>query len=317
MRYRPIIDIRILIPVILVLLVILLIHIFRRNEKLRTNILSAIRIIIICALAFMVLMRPSKEEKTHDVYLSNLDVMFVVDDTISMWAEDMNGGTRMKEAEKDVKYIMDELAGANFALIKFDNYSQILSPYTQDSDDVKDYLDTISVMVSLDAKGSSMNTPYTDMESLLHSTAKKKDRQAIVFFLSDGEITNDEKLSSYAGLKDYVKDGAVLGYGTSEGGLMKDGYGHYIYDPEGFGKAKSKIDEKNLKQIASDLGLTYIHVEDQHSVDTRLSIIKSMAKSVANKQKLTYYTDYYFYFALPLLIMLILEFSVVAVKKRL
>lgn len=316
MEFRPIINIWILIPVFAAALALILFHIFKRQEKLKTNILSAIRIGLIIALSFIIMLRPSKMETSHDVFLSNLDVMFVVDDTISMWADDM-GGTRMDEVKKDVDYIMDELAGANFALITFDNYSEIRSPYTQDVDDVRDNLESISVMDSDDATGSSMNTPYNDIESLLKSTAKKKNRQAIVFFISDGEITNNDELMDFSGLKQYIKNGAVLGYGTEDGGTMKDEYGNYIYDEETREKGISKIDEENLKSIADALGLSYIHVEDKHSADLRLSTIKSLAKNVATKQKLIYYTDYYWIFALPLFFMLAWEFFSVATRKRL
>jgi Ca-activated chloride channel family protein len=316
MEFRPIINIWILIPVFAAALVLVFIHIFRRNEKLKTNIASAVRVGLIIALAFVIMLRPSKEETSHDVFLSNLDVMFVVDDTISMWANDMNG-TRMDEAKRDINYIMEELAGANFALITFDNYSEIRSPYTQDVDDVKDNIDSISVMDSYDATGTSMNTPYNDIESLLKSTAKKKNRQAIVFFISDGEITNDDKLMDFSSLKQYIKDGAVLGYGTEEGGTMQDEYGNYVYDKETNKKGISKIDEDNLKAIAKDLGISYIHVDNEHSADMRLSTIKSLAKSVATKQHLIYYTDYYWCFALPLIVLLVWEFIVVATKKRL
>lgn len=316
MVFKPIINKYILIIVFVALLALLLFHIFRRNKEIVTNILSAVRIFIILLLSFIILMRPTKEVKEANLYLNNLDVMFVVDDTMSMWAEDMGSGTRMEEVRKDVDYLIDSFPGANFALIKFDNYSEVLSPYTQDASDVKDSLEAISMISDLDAKGTSLNTPYKDMESLLKSTAKKQDRKAIVFFISDGEITGDEQLSSYAGLKDYITDGAVLGYGTEEGGEMHTDYG-YVYDYETSQHAVSKIDETNLNQIASDLGLSYIHVQEKTDLDERISIIKAMAQNVKEKKSVTFFDDYYFYFAVPLLIFLGWELFIAISKKRL
>ena len=51
--------------------------------------------------------------------------------------------------------------------------------------------------------------------------AKGSSGKRILFFISDGEITSEEKLSSFSSIKKYVDDGAVLGYGTSSGGKMK------------------------------------------------------------------------------------------------
>ena len=45
--------------------------------------------------------------------------------------------------------------------------------------------------------------------------------------------------------------GAVLGYGTEDGGeMVYDDWGSYVRDPETNQHAISKIDEDNLKKIA-------------------------------------------------------------------
>ena len=41
-----------------------------------------------------------------------------------------------------------------------------------------------------------------------------------VFFITDGEITNNDSLESFSKASKYIDYGAVLGYGTKEGGKM-------------------------------------------------------------------------------------------------
>ena len=117
------------------------------------------------------------------------------------------------------------------------------------------------------------------MVASLERSAKKQDRYTVVFFISDGEITNDDKLKSFSGASSYLDGGAVLGYGTSQGGQMKvqksmymDEKG-YLEDTESSSNAVSKINENNLKTIAQDMGIDYIHME-KHSIIEQSSMTK-------------------------------------------
>ena len=71
------------------------------------------------------------------------------------------------------------------------------------------------------AKGTTLNTPIETIISSLKSAEKKEDRIKILFFISDGEITDESTLQSYKEIKQYISNGAILGYGTSTGGNMK------------------------------------------------------------------------------------------------
>ena len=46
----------------------------------------------------------------------------------------------------------------------------------------------------------------------------RTERIQVVIFISDGEITSNDRLRSYERLADYVDVGGVLGYGTTSGG---------------------------------------------------------------------------------------------------
>src|SRR5690606_23478476 len=70
---------------------------------------------------------------------------------------------------------------------------------------------------------------------------------------------------SFASSAKYVDGGSVLGYGTAEGGPMKQttgrvtgsaGEDHIEYQGE---RAMSVIDEDNLKKVSEQLGIDYRH----------------------------------------------------------
>ena len=292
----------------------------RTGVKRKEKIFTVLRIGLIYALMLVIGLRPMIPDQTYEFSSRNLDVIFVVDTTISMWAVDYKGSNRRIDgAMADAKYIVEELAGSNFALISFDDQSHVLSPCTQDMEHVKTLLETLAPPSIQYAGGSDMSLPYKDLESLLLSSARKENRKSIVIFMSDGEITNGQKLASYEKLKDYVDAGAVIGYGTPNGGKMKIDKYSYVYDENEGKDAISRIDEENLKSIANDLGIEYYNMNSGNKgLSQAISVIKGASKTVADKDSgLEKYKDIYYWFAIPLVLLLILELCIFSRRGRL
>ena len=315
MFLNPIIPVWIMVIISIILIVVALIALFRQKSNLIEKIIRISRIVLIIALVFVINLRPMFEDKgNQEVMMSNLNVLFVIDNTISMFAEDYNGNsTRMSAVKKDTNYIMDELKGASFGLISFDNDSKVLCPFTADIESVEDAISILNSVTYFYAKGSSLNKPIDKMEELLKSSSKKEEKRTICFFISDGEITDDSRLESYKSLAKYLSGGAVLGYGTTQGGKMKssqdsDDYTYYLHDYETHDDAISKIDEKNLNKIAEDLEVDYVKMDRQSNIDKVLSPIKKLAIKESAVSKKNSGKDIYYFFAIPLLMLIVWEF---------
>ena len=139
----------------------------------------------------------------------------------------------------------------------------------------------------------------------------------MLFFISDGEITDGSALQSFKDLEKYVDGGAVLGYGTAKGGRMKNSYGGYIKDPKTNSDGYSVINEDNLKQIADDLDIDYIHMTKQSNISYLVDSIKTGSSLVMGDSDAIVYEDIYFYFAFPMLLLLVWEVIVFVRKGRL
>ncbi|MBR3524113.1 MAG: VWA domain-containing protein [Bacilli bacterium] len=307
MRLFPIIPIWLMLIISLIMIIYILI-------RYRIDYIK-IGIIILLFIINMRIMIPKSKMNTEN---NNLDVLFVIDSTISMVAEDYNGtNPRLDGVKKDVKKIIDELSGARFSVITFSNSAKIISPYTRDINLAYESIEIIKPIREFDARGSSLNTPLDTILKSLKNSEKKEDRVRILFFISDGEITNNDTLTSYKKIKSHIQDGAVLGYGTKKGGRMK------VYDileekqtylqthDNNYNKidAISKIDEDNLKQIAKDMNIPYVHMEKTSDLD---DIIDSINKKTISEYEVIdkkTYDDIYFYFIIPLLILLLLELN--------
>ena len=200
---------------------------------------------------------------------SNLNVLFIVDDTLSMLANDADG-TRLDKVKNDLCLIVDELEGAQFSVITFNNDAMLLAPFSKDSSHVKNAINSMYPIRSYYANGSSLDTPKELALTVLKKMKANNGQKTAVFYVSDGEITAEGgTLTSFAEFSRYTDFGAVLGYGTSEGGTMtvRDSYSEeeeeiMDYDSYPFGPAVSRIDEDNLKAIAKDMGVDYIYMND-------------------------------------------------------
>ena len=316
---RPILPVILIAPALLALFVIILFFSARKKAPRPQKFFRMLRVAGIFALIFLVNLRIQHKRYDFDVELKNIDILFVLDTTISMWADDANGyDTRMEQAVADCNYIMEEMAGSNFGLIRFDNRAQILAPFTQDRNNVRDALSTIKMPDTFYAKGSSLNTPLPEMEDLLLSSSEKSERTTVLFFLSDGEITDGSNLDSYEFLETYVDAGAILGYGTLSGGNMTDAnnYGH-ITDPDTGDLAISYLDEENLRLIASDLRVDYIHMRAPGDLSYLLSSIRAGSTTSVGEDEAAVYDDTYFYYVIPLVALLLWELFLFIRKRRL
>ena len=304
MKLFPIIPIWIM----LIICISLIIYIIIKKRD-----LLQILIIILLFIINLRIMIPSNNSKTIK---NNLDVLFVIDNTISMNALDYNGSkTRLSGVKEACNYIIDELNGSRFSVITFDNTSRIVTPYTYDTNITREAISIMTPINELYAKGSSIDVSLDSIMYSLKNSKKKNDNNRIIFFISDGENTSNNSIKSFKSISKYISDGAVLGYGTKKGGYMKDeseyATNEYIMDYTGtnFGKAISKIDEKNLKEIANDMNVDYIHVTNSNDINSKIKQIKNKTKSTLESNDKSSYDDIYYIFVIPLLILLFIEFD--------
>ncbi|MGO2521698.1 MAG: vWA domain-containing protein, partial [Microbacterium sp.] len=226
------------------------------------RMLWSLRLLMLLA-CFVMLLRPGIPGGATQTLATDTDIIIAVDTTASIAAEDWDGDAqRLDGVRADVQAIVDEYPGARFALITFDASAQLRLPLTTDTTALVSSLEILSPEVTDRSQGSSIGIANELLEETLANAADSApDRSRMVFYLGDGEQTVTSDPESFADSAQYVDGGAVLGYGTAEGGPMKvtsgsfGGDGEYIeYDGE---KAMSVIDDANLQTIAEELGVPF------------------------------------------------------------
>ena len=83
----------------------------------------------------------------------------------------------------------------------------------------------------------------------------------------------------------------------------------YIMDYTNYksSKALSKIDENNLKQIAKDINISYINMSKQSMIDSKLKEIQTKTKTKFQINQKNSYKETYYYFIIPLFVLLFFE----------
>lgn len=288
----------------------------------RSLLLAWIRRAVLVALVLVIAARPGLAGGTAQASVAQLNVFFVVDTTSSSAAEDWNGSQpRLVGMRADIKSITEELAGARFSLLSFDSTAIQRVPLTDDASAVVSAAEVMRQEVTYYSHGSSISEANTLLENRL-AAARKSDpgRANLVYYLGDGEQTSDQAPGSFASSRSLTDGGGVLGYGTEKGGRMKefDGYGdqysdnRYIKDKTepGSPDALSHIDQPALREIASQLGVPYLHRVAGGSLSSVVDTAKR-GQVVSSSSRTASVVNLYWIAAIPFFLLLFVEVALV------
>ena len=184
-------------------------------------------------------------------------------------------------------------------------------------------MDSFDRELSSSSQGSSVNRPAQDLAKLLKKNKERHPQNVrALFVLSDGETSNQDhwtsapsgEASDWDAVKEYIDGGLVLGYGTEAGGPMRvlrlgdsgsqsGGEPEYIHDSSKPDNpiAISKIDEAALADVASRVGVDYVHSPDKSAIESHARSVLDKATTMAESRNLK---DTYRYIIWPFALLL-------------
>lgn len=234
--------------------------------------------------------RPGFAGAPAPVASTDLNVFFVVDMTPSSAAEDFNGAKpRLEGMKADILALANEFAGARFSLISFDSNAKVVLPLTSDATALATLTEILTPSSAFVSQGSSISVANKLLgQRLAAAQAAHPERPRLVYYLGDGEQTAAASPEPFTNAAKLTDGGAVLGYGTTAGGKMRDYTfgsekpGAYITDKANdYKPALSVIDEPALQTIAGTLQLPYVHRVSPEGLGAALSKAAPAAASSA------------------------------------
>lgn len=309
MHLQPLMPLWALIPLFTAMLAVCLVLLVRRGRQRPAWIRRTLMVLLLLAVA----LRPVTPLDGEQTERMNANVFFVVDRTGSMNAEDYaDGQPRLEGVKADMTRIMEMTEGSRYSVIGFDSAATRQLPLTTDAGAAKAWIDTLTTEPTAYSQGSNVDRPLvTLMTEITEAKRDDPDSSVLVYFLTDGENTDDRDSEPFSQAAGYIDGGAVLGYGTAEGGPMKaqggQDDGEYIVGPDGQ-KGLSKIDEQQLQRIAGEMGVPYLHRDDpDEPIEGTMEGITLKPIPMESSREVATFEDWYWIAAIPLAALLIWE----------
>lgn len=200
----------------------------------------------------LALARPRWGSSEQTVERQGVDVVFLVDSSLSMAARDVQP-SRLFVAKALVRRMVRELPGNRVGLVQTEGTGVVLAPLTLDGGVLDLLLDTV--------EPGSLPTPGTELapgiETALRLFGEGEEKHRVLIVLSDGEDHGGGVEDRVSRLKESGVVVHALGVGTTEGGRIPlPGSPYFKKDAEG-GFVTTRLHEETLERLTRATGGSY------------------------------------------------------------
>jgi hypothetical protein len=179
------------------------------------------------------------------------NVFIVVDRSADMRVEDLAGGReRMAGARDDISALIDRYPDARFAVIAFASRPSLDWPLSADTWSLRPVTSAITPYASAPDTISQTNVGAAEnvlRYQLIGARQQFPRAQNLVFYLGAGGPESQVPPRQFELPEGAVDGGAVLGYGSTDGGPIP-----------GTDVARSPIGEQALRGVADQIGVPYV-----------------------------------------------------------
>ena len=248
--------------------------------------------------------RPQSAEHYTNTTTEGIDIVLTVDVSTSMLAKDFTPD-RLSVAKEVASEFIGDRTGDRIGIVVFAGESFTQSPLTTDQSALQTMLGRITSGVIEDGTAIG-NGLATSINRLRESDAKSK----VVILLTDG-VNNRGEISPVTAAK-ITKEMGIRVYTI---GIGRRGTAPYpVFDERGrevdVVNMKVEIDEKMLRDIATQTGGEYFRATDKQTLEAVYERINTLEKSKIEVENRTTLHEEYLRFVLWALAALILEFII-------
>lgn len=275
-----------------------------------TSLFKSILKLIVLSLAFaclaIALVNPKIGTKLESVKREGVDIVFALDVSKSMLAEDI-APNRLEKAKQLVTQIINNLASDRVGIIAYAGKAFPQLPITTDYASAKMFLQSMNTDM-LSSQGTAINeaiklaTTYFDDE---------EQTNRILIIISDGEDHNQEAANVAKEAKEQGIRIFTIGVGDVQGGPIPEKRNGIIlnYKKDNQGETViTRLDEETLKSIASNANGVYLNGRNTNSVVNEIGdILNGMDKQEFETKEYADFEDQFQWFLLAALVLLLLD----------
>lgn len=234
---------------------------------------------------------------------AGIDIMVALDVSNSMLAQDIKPN-RLERAKQVLSLIIDKLGNNRIGMVVFAGQAFLQMPLTSDVTAARLYISSAGPD-AVPVQGTVIGDALKMCNTALNTKEKK---YKAVILISDGE-DHDEKADE--AVKELQENGVVVytvGIGSPEGSPIFDAALNDYKKDENGNTVVSRLDEKDLQNIADQTGGQYYLLTDADAVASQMATaIDQMEKKQIGGTGIKVYNSYFQWFLLAAFILLLLE----------
>jgi len=254
--------------------------------------------LLIITLLILAMARPQAGQKEEEILTEGVDIILAIDISSSMKAEDFKPKNRLHVAKQVVAEFIQGRKNDRLGMVVFAAKSFTQCPLTLDYGILLTFLDQIDIGLVEDGTAIGMAIA-TCVNRLRDSDAKSK----VVILLTDG-INNRGEIDPVTA----AKAARTMGVKIYTIGAGKRGNAMYPVDDPVFGRRYVRmpveIDEAMLQEIAGITGARYFRATDGEALASIYHEIGEMEKTEIKTKEYIRYTELFWYFLVPAMILL-------------
>jgi len=268
-------------------------------------------VIILLALTCLVFAaaNPQVGTKMQEVKQTGIDVFILLDVSNSMMAEDIKPN-RLEKAKYQISNLINKLRGDRIGLIIFAGQAYVQIPLTTDYSAANLFLSAVDVN-SVPSQGTAIASAI----NLATASFDTLSTQKVIIAITDGEDHEGDVQKAVENAESRDIKIYTIGLG-SEGGVPIPVYNNrsqlvgFKKDREG-NTILTKLDEEALKRIAIDGDGKYFRGTNyEDHLDKIYTELSELEQTEFGVKKVTDYEDRFYFFLIPALILLVMEFFI-------
>jgi len=276
------------------------------SRSLFKSILKMVVISLALACLSFALINPKIGTKLETVKREGVDVVFALDVSKSMLAEDI-APNRLEKSKQLVTQIINSLSGDRIGIIGYAGSAFPQVPITTDFSSAKLFLSSMNTdMVS--SQGTAI-TEAVEMAKTYYNDEEQTNR--VLFIISDGEdhegnVAQVATEAANEGIKVFT-----IGVGSLTGGpipIKRNGILQFYKRDQENNQVITQLNEDTLNEIASNGNGTYINGNStKEVVETVTAILNGMDKKTFEAKQFTDFKDQFQWFLAAAFFLLVID----------